>query len=48
MGGEIPEEYYLNKTPQAKDYMETANIMAGTVGRKKLKFKVEKVNSILK
>lgn len=48
LGGGIPEEYFLNKTPEVKDYMETASIMAGTVGRKKLKFKVDKVNSVLK
>lgn len=49
MAGEVPHEYYMsNDPPQVKDYMESANIIAGAGGWKKLKFKVDEVNSILK
>lgn len=49
MAGEVPHEHYMtNDSPQAKDYMETATIIAGASGWKKLKFKVDEVNSILR
>jgi len=49
MGGEVPIEYYLNKTaPEPKDYMETFNIIAGAGGKKKISFKVDKINSIFR
>lgn len=48
LGGEVPREYYMSTKPQAKDYMETANIMAGAGGRKKFKFQVDKADSILR
>ncbi|XP_046633824.1 SEC14-like protein 2 [Daphnia pulicaria] len=47
MGGEVPSSYYLsNNPPVAKDYMETMSIGAG--GRKKMKFKVDVPNSVLR
>lgn len=49
MGGEVPLSYYMsNSAPVAKDYMESANIIAGAGGWKKLKFKVDVPNSILR
>nr|CAH0109508.1 unnamed protein product [Daphnia galeata] len=49
MGGKVPYSYYLsNSAPVAKDYMETMNIIAGSSGCKKLKYKVDVANSILK
>ena len=49
MGGEVPYSYYLsNSTPVAKDYMETMNLIAGASGFKKLKYKVDVTNSILR
>ena len=48
-GGEVPLSYYLsNSAPVAKDYMESANIIAGAGGWKKLKFKVDVPNSVLR
>ena len=47
MGGEVPYSYYLsNSPPVAKDYMETLNIGAG--GLKRLKYKIDVANSILR
>ena len=49
MGAEVPYSYYLsNSTPVAKDYMETMNLIAGASGFKKLKYKVDVTNSILR
>lgn len=49
MGGEVPQTYYLsNSLPVAKDYMESMTIIAGAGGFKKLKFKIEEPNSILR
>ncbi|XP_046633841.1 SEC14-like protein 2 isoform X2 [Daphnia pulicaria] len=49
MGGEVPYSYYLsNSAPVPKDYMETINIIAGAGGFKKLKYKIDVVNSILR
>ncbi|XP_046460612.1 SEC14-like protein 2 [Daphnia pulex] len=49
MGGEVPYSYYLsNSTPVPKDYMETINIIAGAGGFKKLKYKIDVANSILR
>ena len=49
MGGKVPYSYYLsNSAPVAKDYMETMNIIAGSGGCKKLKYKVDVANSILR
>ncbi len=49
MGGEVPQSYYLkNNAPIAKDYMETANIIAGAGGRKKLNFDVTVARSVLR
>ncbi|XP_046460828.1 SEC14-like protein 2 [Daphnia pulex] len=46
-GGEVPHSYYLsNSAPVAKDYMETINIGAG--GSKKLQYKIDVANSILR
>jgi len=47
MGGPVPKSYYLTTSaPFPKKYMETLNVIAG--GKKKLKFKVDDVNSILR
>ena len=49
MGGEVPYSYYLsNSAPVAKDYMETMNLIAGASGFKKLKYKIDVTNSILR
>jgi hypothetical protein len=49
MGGEVPYSYYLsNSAPVPKDYMETINIIAGAGGFKKLKYKIDVANSILR
>ena len=49
MGGEVPRSYYLsNNLPVPKHYMETANIIAGAGGRKKLKYKIDIPFSVLK
>lgn len=49
MGGEVPLSYYMsNSAPVAKDYMESMSIIAGAGGFKKLKFKVDIENSILR
>lgn len=49
MGGEVPLTYYMsNSAPVAKDYMETMNLIAGASGFKKLKFKIDVENSILR
>lgn len=49
MGGEVPSMYFKkNNTPVIKDYMETINIKAGAVGKKKLKFSVDVKNSTLR
>nr|CAH0109448.1 unnamed protein product [Daphnia galeata] len=49
MGAEVPYSYYLsNSTPVAKDYMETMNLIAGASGFKKLKYKIDVTNSILR
>jgi isopentenyl diphosphate isomerase/L-lactate dehydrogenase-like FMN-dependent dehydrogenase len=49
MGGKVPYSYYLsNSAPVVKDYMETMNIIAGAGGCKKLKYKVDVENSILR
>lgn len=47
MGGSVPKSYYLTTSaPVPKKYMDTLNVIAG--GKKKLKFKVDDVNSILR
>lgn len=47
MGGKVPTEYYLNiPAPEPKDYMESLSMMPGA--KKKMKFKVDVVNSILR
>ena len=49
MGGKIPSSYYMkNNAPVAKDYMETAKIMAGVGGRKKLMYNVDIAHSSLR
>lgn len=49
MGAEVPYSYYMsNSAPVAKDYMETLNLIAGVGGWKKLKYKVDVENSILR
>lgn len=49
MAGKIPHSYYLNNNaPIAKDYMETMSIMAGAVGRKKLKYKIDIPQSVIR
>jgi hypothetical protein len=49
MGSEVPYSYYLsNSAPVPKDYMETINIIAGAGGFKKLKYKIDVANSILR
>jgi len=45
----VPHEYYLsNSAPQPKDGMETMTVIAGAGGKKKIKFKVDVINSILR
>lgn len=49
MGGEVPQSYYLcNNAPIAKKYMETLHVFAGVGGRKKLKYKIETVPSVMR
>lgn len=49
MGGQVPREYYLsNSAPVPRDDMESMHIIAGAGGKKKLKFKVNAVNSVLR
>ncbi|XP_057372671.1 SEC14-like protein 2 [Daphnia carinata] len=49
MGGEVPQSYYLcNNAPVAKKYMETLHVIAGVGGRKKLKYKIEIVPSVMR
>jgi hypothetical protein len=49
MGAEVPYSYYLsNSAPVPKDYMETINVIAGASGFKKLKYKIDVANSILR
>lgn len=45
----MPREYYLsNSAPQPKESMETLTLLAGASGKKKIKFRVDQINSILK
>lgn len=49
MGAEVPKEYYLrNSAPKPRKGMETAHIIAGSGGKKKLKFKVDTIDTLLK
>ena len=50
MGGLVNSSYYIlsNNAPVAKDYMESMSVIAGVSGRKKLKFKIDIENSVLR